>query len=371
MNTKSFTLIELLVVIAIIGILAGIIIVSMGDANNSAKDAVRKADVNQLSKSIMIYKTNNPETELPKETCSIGSSCSSNEIFGNGISLKDPSGTNYTYSSLDGIDYTVTAKLSDENEYVFDSATGKYGVFIPSGEWVNTGLGFQVMKYEAKNVNGKASSVPEGSPWDSITQNEARIACEIIGAHLITNAEWTALARSIESVSSNWSGGAVGSGTLSIGFFNGNNGPAPLTGPGYEYRTGVDRVGPSGDHLYKRTYILPNGGVVWDLGGNVYEWTNDNCLQGSGEGNWYYIGSNIAMEWTDSNLIDYEKGQGGPIGNYDSTNGIGKYYGCSNNGFIMARSGSWGSGLNAGIFALTMNNGITASYPGDGFRCAR
>ncbi|MFA6252595.1 MAG: prepilin-type N-terminal cleavage/methylation domain-containing protein, partial [Candidatus Paceibacterota bacterium] len=37
-SKKSFTLIELLVVIAIVGILAGILIVSMSSALNSAND---------------------------------------------------------------------------------------------------------------------------------------------------------------------------------------------------------------------------------------------------------------------------------------------------------------------------------------------
>jgi len=53
---KAFTLIELLVVIAIIGILSGLIIVSMGGAQNAAKDVRVKSAMDQFRTSAEILK---------------------------------------------------------------------------------------------------------------------------------------------------------------------------------------------------------------------------------------------------------------------------------------------------------------------------
>jgi prepilin-type N-terminal cleavage/methylation domain-containing protein len=128
MNKRAFTLIELLVVIIIVGILASFIIISMSGATAAANDVRRKADVNQLTKAVLIYKTNNPDALLPIDAdgCKIGNDCADNIIFGTASTLKDPDGSYYTYTSSDGIDFTITSKLSNDNNYSFDSSTGSY-----------------------------------------------------------------------------------------------------------------------------------------------------------------------------------------------------------------------------------------------------
>jgi len=282
-------------------------------------------------------------------------------------------GTNNPTKTLDVVgDVNISGQL-----YVGGSLVTSSSSACPTG-WIDSGYGFCVMQYEARNVSGVATSTASGTPWVSITQTAAAAACASLGdgAHLITNAEWILLARDAELVASNWSGGAVGSGNLARGWAANtahgdtwtNSAVAPTTGASCLYNTAADTCGNTGTFLFRRTLSLANGQVIWDLSGNVYEWTHDFCYTGTGTG--YWQGADW-IEWNDSTLSDYEKAIAGPAGNYTSANATGRYYGCSANGNAFLRSGRWDYGSYVGVFNLNLYSAPSRSDTYVGFRCAR
>ena len=242
---------------------------------------------------------------------------------------------------------------------------------------------FCVMKYEAQVSSIKqAVSVQGGSPWTDVSWYDAREACKRSGAHLITNAEWMTVARDIEQQASNWQSGVVGTGCLFGGHMD--NLPAsklatsddgnPYSGTNSSDETTMTCPFVSGSDNKKasrRTMNLSNGSVVWDLSGNVWEWVDEQCTNGSGYSSTYWYNSSAWVEWNNGSLSDYEKYVAGPLDSYTSSNGTGQYYGCTANGNALLRGAHWGSGVGAGVFAMLFNNPASRSSNGLGFRCVR
>lgn len=85
LNKKGFTLVELLIVVAIIAILAAIGFAVLGNQSGSARDAKRKADIDQIAKAYEVHY--NLETGVYKPL--------TNADFTSGTIPEDPKKTKY------------------------------------------------------------------------------------------------------------------------------------------------------------------------------------------------------------------------------------------------------------------------------------
>ena len=292
----------------------------------------------------------------------------------------------YLYFS-DGKEYSIrTPSVGSKGYLIQESRTQKTqdlqtscdAGFIPFGNRC-------IMQYEAKCSNGGGDTATDGGyPWSSctsaggtvvsasagepitnITQIQAKAACESIGAHLITNAEWMAIARDIEQVASNWTGGAVGSGVLK----RGNVGDVAEG----NYNGANPEVGVTSD---KAKLKLSNGKEIYHLSGNVYEWVDDTIetSQIPTPTGWQEYSASIV--WNNSYLPRQEAG---PLNvSYNATtHGVGRIYldpdaaSPSGDKHAFLRSLHWGHTSYAGVFALNLGYSPSNSDSSVGFRCAR
>lgn len=128
--------------------------------------------------------------------------------------------------------------------------------------------------------------------------------------------------------------------------------------------SGESYVGGGTGKSQKRTHTLSNAQVIWDLAGNVWEWTDTRCDTTTryAAGGW--------TEWSDGNLSDIEVKIAGPNGSLTSSNGVGRYFPCTGSGNPVWRGGYWLEGANGGIYTHDGNNAPSTISPALGFRCA-
>jgi prepilin-type N-terminal cleavage/methylation domain-containing protein len=383
---RGFTIVELLIVIVIIGILATIVIVAYNGIQQKARVASLQSDMSNAASQLEIDNVNNGT--YPVSTAAANS----------GVGLKASPGTNwqYTYTSADNI-YCLTGTNSAVSYFISaDNPTPQAGacpgdvnggvvaLTCPSGFIVVPGSAtystsdFCAMKYEAKQASATVPiSQASGTPWVSISQTDAITYSANVagctGCHLITEAEWLTIAQNVLSVTSNWSGGSVGSGYI----YSGHNDNSPTGGPlaassndgdGY---SGTGNTTPSNQ---RRTLTLTNGEVIWDLAGNVYDWTSGQTSGGQPGASGY--------TWREWNTI---AGSGSlspsPLPSYGtpaasawtSAQGIGAVYSNSDEAAVRGflRGGHWYHGSNAGVLLLTLYNPPSFLLGNVGFRVAR
>lgn len=94
---KSFTLIELLVVIAIIGLISSVVLVNMQGTRAKARDSLRKSDIEQIEKALLLYWEK--YGQFPSEVCCDSSRGSDNCGCPACTSCTNCTGTNWCQTS--------------------------------------------------------------------------------------------------------------------------------------------------------------------------------------------------------------------------------------------------------------------------------
>lgn len=386
-STNGFTIIELIIVITIISILTALGAYAFNRVQATARDSDRSTKTTAITEALEKYYNQNGEypscatmTQSPTIIVSDILKGLKPEVF---TTPKASSGTNSiicTDISGPGDDvfaYIINSNSKIELKYRSEitggviSLASRHMIPCPSGFIVVPGSStyntsdFCVMKYEAKN-NGSnvAVSTATGAPWSNIAQelagnnNDAKeysqTACS--GCHLITEAEWLTIVQNVLKVPSNWSSGVVGTGYIYSGHNDGtphNALEADPNGDNGYYNTG--NVTPSNQ---RRTLTLSNGQVIWDLAGNLWEWTSGTATIGKPG----ITGDNYdSREWPNvtnlgsivPNIFPSATGITG-ASSWNSSNGIGEIFSNADDnnlrGFL--RGGSFSDSIYAGIMTM-------------------
>lgn len=289
--------------------------------------------------------------------------------------------------------------------------------------WLDPGHDFCVMKYPAKAQTSPSNpeggfipiargeqaftrgnvipdSRPSGRPWTNIGQTGSLVECAELnmallgGANptvgsfsLISNTQWQVLARSAEATAANWAGSAVGVGTLARGHTdNALGATAALDGADIN-ETGLALSHPQTDTngyygtgqtsgSQRRTQLLPNGQVIWDLGRNIWQWVRDLRFE---------LGIVPADEAAGLDTPAFVSFKNGPANRFSATGNLlfgtfgsgGEQFSevhetgqvCGGTGGAVLRGGDWENGSNAGIFSVNLSADPSVSNEYIGFRC--
>jgi len=332
------------------------------DINEMTPEIVIITDKEIFSKvSVLLNNNTNPPSLSPPLNCSALSGGDWAEVPGNPL-----------YGTNNFCVMRYEAKW-DGTGTINNSAEGYCGNFNQYN--VSTGC----------SVDGSIGIVSQrdSPPLTYVNQFAAIQLCNNLGEgyHLITNEEWMTIARNIESVSSNWADGVIGS-TIATngGLKRGNVGTVDSA----SYNGDWSESGSFRDT--KALLSLSNGESVWDFSGNVMEWTtyNIDCTAGHNPCANMPYDSSPTSEYIELPMINttgslnYDLLR--PINDtYNSNHGVGKFLSDYDlptpNDSIwnllhpLIRGGDANDINNAGVFAGYTAHSPSASTLSVGFRC--
>jgi len=375
--SNGFTIVELLVVVAIIGVLTTISVVVYSGVHQNAVKVAMQSDLSSAADQLSVFKYANskyPETI----DCSIPDSTTN-------MCIKMSNGSEIQYS-FDNNSITKTYVINASNGNInyriatdsVPKACPSNFVIVPGSKTYGTS-DFCVMKYEARQVGATdvPISTPDGLPWTRINRNSAITNSSKVAnctdCHLINEAERLTIDQNILSVASNWSGGAVGSGYVYSGHNDSDpNNPIAADADdnnGYAYTNNASGT-------QRRTLKLSNGETIWDLSGNVFEWSSGDIPAGSQPGVDGETGY-VWKEWKNVSVVGTLSPNVSPIfgtpaaAAWDSTNnGIGSLYSYTNDTEIKAYlwGGHFAFGNLAGVAMISMISASNGWGDDVGFR---
>ena len=241
---------------------------------------------------------------------------------------------------------------------------------------------FCIAQFEARATASLIT--PTGVVIGNVLRDDANAQCMALGAgySLPSNEQWQMVARDIELTTENWSGWQMTApSALNVGNYDIEQGDVDVTNPcatpGFGVRFPNCTNHASSDFARKRSHVLSNGALVWDLAGNASEWVSGPVPAGAANSSSCSLPSMLVKTF-------------GPARSYDASNcgiytnngtwpqlyGLGVLEGSGSDriwrGFSSGTSGSPWNNCN-GVFYANVNSyyGSDAhTSPSLGFRCA-
>jgi formylglycine-generating enzyme len=218
--------------------------------------------------------------ESPSKRVSLGAQMAREDLE-SGVSVAErhptpPQEGAVKVNAKDGVTYvwigagTFTMGCSPGDNECFDDEKPAHTVTISKGFWIGQTL---VTQAAYRRVIGAGPSRFKGEqlPVETVSWNEAQGYCRRVGMRLPTEAEWEYAARA----------GSTGPryGDLeAIAWYSGNSGPQPIDGSALfrsdpkNYENNLIAAG-NQTHIVGRKQ--PNAWKLYDMLGNVWEWTAD------------------------------------------------------------------------------------------------